>query len=77
MDSTMKEWKVQMPDIKSQCGFCGARLANWAERTEHLAEHFKMGKTMADWKGDWGFDDAVIKLVENAILPCKIFLNPI
>jgi hypothetical protein len=67
----MKEWKVQIPDIQSQCGFCGTRLASWTERTEHLAEHFKMGKVMADWQGDWGFDDAVIKLVQNAILPCK------
>jgi hypothetical protein len=71
MDSTMKKWKVQMPDIESQCGFCGTRLATWADRTEHLAEHFKMGKSMADWQGDWGFDDAIVKLVENAILPCN------
>jgi hypothetical protein len=72
MDSTMKEWKVQMPEIRSICGFCGVQLASWTERTEHLAEHFKMGKVMADWQGDWGFDGEIVKLVENAILPCKI-----
>lgn len=37
----------------------------------HLADHFKAGKTMADWKGDWGFEAHIVELVENSIPPCK------
>ncbi|KAF7546825.1 hypothetical protein G7Z17_g8161 [Cylindrodendrum hubeiense] len=42
--------------------------------TQHVKiGHFKSGKTMADWKGDWGFDSEVLALVENAIPP--YFIN--
>ncbi|KAF7548439.1 hypothetical protein G7Z17_g7050 [Cylindrodendrum hubeiense] len=31
-----------------------------------------MGQTMASWEGDWGFDEFVLKMVENAIPPYLI-----
>jgi hypothetical protein len=43
------------------------------ERTDHLADHFKSGVTMASWQGDWGFDESVVPLVETAIPPGMIF----
>jgi hypothetical protein len=44
-------------------------MTTWLERTDHLADHFKAGITMASWQGDWGFDHAVKGLVETAIPP--------
>lgn len=46
-------------------------MENWSDRVHHLADHFKAGKTMADWKGDWGFEAHILELVENSIPPCK------
>jgi len=46
-------------------------MENWSDRVHHLADHFKAGKTMADWKGDWGFEAHIVELVENSIPPCK------
>ncbi|KAI1826409.1 hypothetical protein F4861DRAFT_497117 [Xylaria intraflava] len=69
---SMETWRTASPEIRSRCGFCDAVLDNWASRTDHLAEHFKTGSTMADWKGDWGFDAPVLELVENSIPPYLI-----
>jgi len=68
---SMDTWKVSAPAIRSRCGFCGIILDSWTTRTDHLAEHFKSGKTMADWKGDWGFESSVLENVENGMPPCK------
>ncbi|KAH7150429.1 hypothetical protein B0J13DRAFT_440362 [Dactylonectria estremocensis] len=65
----MKAWKAAMPEIRSRCGFCEHSMSTWDARVHHLAGHFKSGKTMADWKGDWGFDAEIFELVENAIPP--------
>lgn len=67
----MDSWKVATPDIKSKCGFCGVSLESWAVRVDHLAEHFKTGFDMKDWKGDWGFEPMILSIVENALPPCK------
>lgn len=67
----MDLWKVPTPDIRSRCGFCGLVLTSWPVRVDHLAEHFKTGSDMLDWKGDWGFDPKVSSMVENSIPPCK------
>ncbi|KAK2044464.1 hypothetical protein LZ31DRAFT_565860 [Colletotrichum somersetense] len=69
---SMKSWKVATPEIRSRCGFCGCVLDSWKQRTEHLSEHFKGGNTMADWKGDWGFEAPVLEMVENSIPPYLI-----
>ncbi|KAI7786993.1 hypothetical protein LA080_001785 [Diaporthe eres] len=69
---SMDSWKVATPDIKSRCGFCRLALASWGVRVDHLAEHFKTGSDMKDWKGDWGFENAVLSNVENAMPPWLI-----
>jgi hypothetical protein len=71
-DWSMSHWKESVVDIRSQCGFCGMRMTTWPQRVDHLAEHFKTGKTMADWNGEWGFDPAVLKIVESAVPPYTI-----
>jgi hypothetical protein len=68
--STMDAWKVATPEIRSRCGFCGIVMDSWSFRVDHLAEHFKGGKSMADWTGDWGFDTQVLDIVENGMPPC-------
>lgn len=67
--ATMDTWKIAIPNVRSRCGFCDLDLDTWDKRVDHLAEHFKNGETMADWKGDWGFEPQIQKLVENCILP--------
>jgi hypothetical protein len=69
-DWSMKSWKVAAPEIRSRCGFCGIILDTWTTRVDHLAEHFKTGKSMADWQGDWGFEAPVLAMVENSVPPC-------
>ena len=68
---SMQPWKVATPEIRSRCGFCGIVMDTWTIRVDHLAEHFKTGYSMADWKGDWGFDVPVLDMVENSIPPCR------
>lgn len=68
---SMEQWIVATPEIRSRCGFCGLLLGSWSIRVDHLAEHFKSGDSMANWKGDWGFDQQVLDIVENGIPPCK------
>ena len=70
MNWSMKDWRAASPEIRSRCGFCGIVMDTWSIRIDHLAEHFKTGKSMADWKGDWGFDGPVLDMVENSIPPC-------
>ncbi|KAI1081593.1 hypothetical protein F5B20DRAFT_534551 [Whalleya microplaca] len=68
----MDKWRIASPEIRSRCGFCGIVLDSWTVRIDHLAEHFKTGNTMADWKGDWGFEAPVLEMVENSIPPYMI-----
>ncbi|KAF4960826.1 hypothetical protein FGADI_659 [Fusarium gaditjirri] len=72
LDWSMKSWKVTGPDIRSRCGFCGIVMHSWSARVDHLAEHFRQGDTMAAWRGDWGFDADVLKMVENFVPPYLI-----
>jgi hypothetical protein len=68
---SMESWKISAPQVRSRCGFCGLTMETWPARVDHLAEHFKGGRTMADWKGSWGFESDVQKLVENGTPPCE------
>lgn len=68
----MDQWKTRSREIKSRCGFCNQQLDTWTNRTDHLAQHFKSGYTMAEWKGDWGFDGEVLGMVDNAMPPYLI-----
>jgi hypothetical protein len=63
------DWKVNLPPISSRCGFCNAGLSSWDERVNHLAAHFRQGKTMAHWTGDHGFDAATAARVACALPP--------
>ncbi|KAF7871727.1 hypothetical protein EAF04_003834 [Stromatinia cepivora] len=69
---SMESWKVITPEIRSRCGFCGIVMDSWTTRVDHLAEHFKSGKSMVDWKGDWGFEPQILNIVENGIPPYLI-----
>ncbi|KAH7001034.1 hypothetical protein EDB80DRAFT_581081 [Ilyonectria destructans] len=71
-DWSMESWRISMPNVRSQCGFCGLRMETWDTRVHHLSEHFKLGKTIADWQGDWGFEPIILKIVENAMPPYLI-----
>lgn len=69
--ATMEQWKEPSLCIRSRCGFCSLEMSTWDERVDHIAEHFKTGKTMADWEGGWGFEPHVADKVESAIPPCE------
>ncbi|KAL9489416.1 hypothetical protein ACSS6W_001693 [Trichoderma asperelloides] len=69
---SMDGWRTAAPEIRSRCGFCGHIMESWGERIEHLADHFKGGKSMVDWTGDWGFEEEVLRSVENALPPYLI-----
>ena len=66
---SMDGWRETKSRIVSRCGFCNSYFTTWEERVDHLAGHFKNGADMVKWKGDWGFEPSVQKLVENAIPP--------
>lgn len=72
----MKSWKVTGPDIRSRCGFYSIIMSNWSVQVDHLAEHFRKGEIMVAWRGDWGFEAPVLKMVENFIPLCMLPLNP-
>ncbi|RMZ73432.1 Benzoate 4-monooxygenase cytochrome p450 [Pyrenophora seminiperda CCB06] len=63
------DWKVKPPPVTSRCGICSTTLQTWDERADHLAAHFRAGKTMEDWKGELGFEPAVAARVINAFPP--------
>ncbi|KAL2802159.1 hypothetical protein BJX63DRAFT_426271 [Aspergillus granulosus] len=66
---SMEGWLETRNAIVSRCGFCGATFSAWDERLEHIAEHFKAGAKMAQWKGGWGFEPEIEKEVQNAMAP--------
>lgn len=66
----MEGWRREMENVRSRCGFCDIQMDTWAYRVDHLADHFKQGKSMADWKGTWGFESHVLDMVENSMPPC-------
>ncbi|KAJ8110381.1 hypothetical protein OPT61_g6766 [Boeremia exigua] len=68
----VEDWKVSLPPITTRCGFCNTSLSNWDERVNHLAAHFRQGKTMDDWTGDHGFDPATAARVAYALPPYLI-----
>ncbi|KAH7369768.1 homeobox and C2H2 transcription factor, partial [Rhexocercosporidium sp. MPI-PUGE-AT-0058] len=62
-------WKVEWGELRSRCGFCDEWMVSWEARTEHLATHFKEGAMMSEWTGGWGFEEDVLKLLQNAEVP--------
>jgi hypothetical protein len=47
-------------------------MNSWDERVNHLAGHFRQGKTMDDWTGDHKFDAATAARVAYALPPYLI-----
>jgi hypothetical protein len=56
-------------EVCSRCGFCDCRLQTWDGRADHLAGHFKNGRRMHQWTGDWGLDLPVLRELREAVLP--------
>ncbi|WQF80939.1 Putative HTH CenpB-type DNA-binding domain, Zinc finger C2H2-type [Colletotrichum destructivum] len=67
-----EDWKAETMDISSRCGFCDRVLLTWSERTGHLANHFRKGMAMKDWKGEHGFSPSVAQHVAHALPPYLI-----
>ncbi|KAL4785036.1 hypothetical protein BJX76DRAFT_347351 [Aspergillus varians] len=65
----MDQWRECHGTLISRCGFCNATFTTWTDRVEHVAEHFKGGSDMVQWRGDWGFDAEIQQLVRNAMPP--------
>lgn len=68
---SMSAWKTETQSVRARCGFCGLWMGSWAARVDHLADHFKNGMTMADWKGNWGLEPGILALLENEMPPCE------
>lgn len=71
LNSGIAMWKVKFGELRSRCGFCDVLFSSWEERMIHFAAHFKEGAMIEDWAGDWGFDDAVLAMLQHAELPGK------
>ncbi|KAI8273488.1 hypothetical protein K4K59_010807 [Colletotrichum sp. SAR11_240] len=69
---SMDGWKAKITRVKSRCGFCGETFALWADRNDHLVEHYRAGALIKDWKGCRGLEPAVALLVQNAMPPYLI-----
>jgi hypothetical protein len=69
---SIDDWKMEPLRIVSRCGFCDIVLDSWDERADHLAAHFRKGKTMAHWHGDHGFEPAVAARVTYSLAPYLI-----
>ncbi|RKL26793.1 hypothetical protein BFJ70_g11667 [Fusarium oxysporum] len=65
----LDDWRIPPPPISSRCGFCDQHLASWQDRADHLTQHFRQGKTMAEWKGDHNFEPSIAAQVRNALPP--------
>ncbi|UKZ63945.1 uncharacterized protein TrAtP1_005167 [Trichoderma atroviride] len=68
----MNAWSSKLSHVKSRCGFCGETFSLWTDRNDHLADHFRRGKSMKDWKGDRGFEPSIAMLVQSAMPPYLI-----
>ena len=68
----MDNWKSQVTEIKSRCGFCPAVFTTWQQRADHLAAHFRNGCDIGAWEGPWGFEPHIERLVENGMPPYVI-----
>ncbi|KAL2813452.1 hypothetical protein BJX63DRAFT_421310 [Aspergillus granulosus] len=69
---SIDSWKSKVNRVNSRCGFCSQTFELWSERNEHLAQHFRKGALMKDWRGHHGLDPAVALAVENSMPPYQI-----
>ncbi|GAB7338010.1 hypothetical protein MBLNU457_4380t2 [Dothideomycetes sp. NU457] len=68
----MESWKQSLPFVNSRCGICTARFTRWDDRNDHLAAHFKEGRTMAEWRGCRGLDPTIAANVSYGMPPYLI-----
>jgi hypothetical protein len=68
----MNAWSSKLSEVRSRCGLCGDTFSLWTDRNDHLADHFRRGKSMKDWKGDRGFEPSIAMLVQSAMPPYLI-----
>lgn len=61
--------RAESSNVQSRCGFCGVIFQTWSARANHLAEHFKSGKRMDQWTGDWGLEWSVLAALKDVMLP--------
>jgi hypothetical protein len=47
---------ISQSPFNRQCGFCGQITRDWLDRIDHIAEHFKNGKRMSEWRDPWPED---------------------
>ncbi|KAL4993294.1 hypothetical protein BDV10DRAFT_199827 [Aspergillus recurvatus] len=73
----MEGWKSQVDNINSRCGLCDTTFVSWSARNEHIAQHFRNGALMKDWKGSRGLDPSVAFAVENAMPPYLIGIEAV
>ncbi|KAI8272280.1 hypothetical protein K4K56_002546 [Colletotrichum sp. SAR 10_98] len=69
---SMGGWRAKITRVKSRCGFCGETFALWADRNDHIVDHYRAGALIKDWKGCRGLEPAVALLVQNAMPPYLI-----
>ncbi|KAL4926696.1 uncharacterized protein BDV17DRAFT_283111 [Aspergillus undulatus] len=75
--SAMDGWKAQIDKIKSRCGLCNENFLSWSARNDHIAQHFRDGAMMKDWRGSRGLDPAVALSTENAMPPYLIGIESV
>ncbi|BCS19889.1 uncharacterized protein APUU_20321S [Aspergillus puulaauensis] len=63
------EWKCNIADFPSRCGFCNHTMSTWNERADHLTSHFRKGCTMAHWKGDHEFPPEIAAQITHSVPP--------
>ncbi|KEF51062.1 uncharacterized protein A1O9_12878 [Exophiala aquamarina CBS 119918] len=72
MTDSMAAWKSMITWVNCRCGFCEERFVSWSDRNDHIAEHFREGTSMKEWKGCRGLDPEIALLVVNAMPPYLI-----
>ncbi|KAJ5757192.1 uncharacterized protein N7511_007374 [Penicillium nucicola] len=66
------DWKLETPDFTSRCGICDQKMNSWNERADHIAAHYKEGRSMVDWHGEHDFPPHIAVQITNALPPYLI-----
>lgn len=69
---SIDDWGSTVTHLNCRCGFCGDTFEEWSLRNDHIANHFRNGAHMGDWKGCRGFEPTVAMFVRNAMPPYLI-----
>lgn len=65
-------WHEVRVNIRSRCGFCDEHFTTWSDRAAHLAQEFREGADMKNWKGSRGLDAAIEARVTFSMAPYLI-----